>query len=91
MAKPYYVPPRGNIPPEHYNGMPYPPGWQHYPNGDMRQCQCVNDHRGREGGLAQCTGPRDEASDLYCEGCEQVHGKDYNARLADGGAGWQSD
>lgn len=72
-----------DIPPEFYNPIEWPKHWRYKPNGDMRQCQCVNDHQGHEGAIPQCTQSRNTGSDLYCAGCEMTHGKQYNARLAE--------
>lgn len=71
------------IPIEFYNAMKWPDSWRYKPNGDMRQCQCVNDHQGHEGAMSQCHSSRNTGSDLYCSGCEEVHGKAYNAALAE--------
>ena len=73
------------IPPEFYNSLEYPSDWRYKPNGDMRRCQCVMKHtRMAEGSIPQCSMPRNPGSDLYCSGCEAVHGKawnDYQAEL----------
>lgn len=39
------------------------------------RCQCIMDHYSKvEGGISQCTEPRDPSSNLFCDNCEQTHG-----------------
>lgn len=72
------------IPVEFYNPIKWPDHWEHKPNGDMRQCQCVMNHWDyKEGSVPQCTQSRSPGSDLYCYWCEADHGKAYNAALAE--------
>lgn len=49
---------------------------KHKPNGVETQCQCVRSHDTLiDGDLEQCISRRDKNSNLFCVGCEELHGE----------------
>jgi hypothetical protein len=51
------------------------------PNGRKEQCQCVMCHSCMTNeAIEQCRQTRSKESNLFCDHCEQLHGKYYRAK-----------
>lgn len=57
------------------------------PDPNAERCQCVTDHYTRiDGDIPQCGMSRWQPhSNLYCQGCEQLHGDIWKNRILEGG------